>query len=218
MVVFLSRSGCFRGCPLPKGIISCSICKKVALGAAGARTCRAFPWTWVLEIRRKQAALHKLCPSSAGLMTMRSLQHQLFHQLPNAEFRKGCGWGAWAALHWHQHSCLCVWLCWLGMGMHKIPQRHGKKHIYFLETYTNWNHLPARSTEFSFPMLGGSSIKKKRQKKARTTHCLGRGCPSPRGVWRGNWLGPGVSAGGTLAACKCGEAFLQPSPNPREPP
>lgn len=46
------------------------------------------------------------CPGSAGLVTLGSLQssgHQLFHQLPNAEFRKGSGQGAWAVQGWHQH-------------------------------------------------------------------------------------------------------------------
>jgi len=47
-------------------------------------------------------------------------------------------------------SSLRARLCRLGMAMRKIPQRHGKKCIDFLETYVNWNHLPTRSAEFGF--------------------------------------------------------------------
>lgn len=52
MLASLPRSGCSGKCPLSKGIISCSTCTEVAVGAPGARACHTFPWMWVLEARR----------------------------------------------------------------------------------------------------------------------------------------------------------------------
>lgn len=95
--------------------------------------------------------------------------------------------------------------------MHNIPQRQGKKHL-FPGNVCKLEPSPIKKHRVGFPNVKWQLQRRKRQIKRLDHPLSGERAPQPCSVWRGNRLGSGVFAGGMLAACKCGEAFLQPSP------